>query len=129
MILDDLLFIETGDGVDVPALWEDGRLDFITRRRFEGEAHYDHLIGEYERHLDEIRADLARSPGDHNLHQLEYLYRQRAAEARRKKDTILDDLRDEERRHRQREEQREREERQRSGPSFRNQMMYGFAGA
>ena len=82
MFEDDLLFIECG-GYVVPHLWEDGRLDFLSRRRFEAEAHYDRMIAQYEHELERIRCDLQRNPSDHSLHHMEDLYRNRLAEAKR----------------------------------------------
>ena len=97
MFEDDLLFIECG-GYVVPHLWEDGRLDFLSRRRFEAEAHYD---------------------------------RNRLAEAKRKKEETIAELRDEERRHAEKlHAHQQAEERSRQfTPNHRGYMMYGFGAA
>ncbi len=129
MIVNDLIFVECDDGLGVPVLGEDGRLDFISRRRFEVEAHYRQLIGDYEDHLKGIRNDLIRYPHDHNLHQMEYLYKQRLEEARRKRDAKIEELQDEERRLQRLEAERRREQDCRRPPNLRGQLMYGFVGA
>ena len=130
MFEDDLLFIECG-GYVVPHLWEDGRLDFLSRRRFEAEAHYDRMIAQYEHELERIRCDLRRNPSDHSLHHMEDLYRNRLAEAKRKKEEIIAELRDEERRHAEKlHAHQQAEERSRQFTSnHRGYMMYGFGAA
>ena len=124
---DELLFVEFGE-VAVPFLWEDGRLDFLTRRRFETEATYERMISQYEHTLVGIRRDLAASPNDHGLQQMEFLYRNRILEARQKMAALVNELRDEEHAHaaklnalRQREEEAARPPQQ----SRHNLMMYG----
>jgi hypothetical protein len=127
----ELLFVEFGD-VAVPFLWEDGRLDFLTRRRFETEATYERMIAQYEHALEGIRRDLAASPHDHSLIQMELLYRNRIIEARQKMHAQVAELRDETREYCIKLDamrQREAEEASRPPPSHHNQMMFGHRNA
>lgn len=131
-MISELLFVEFDD-VAVPFLWEDGRLDFLTRRRFETEATYERMISQYEHALEGIRRDLAARPHDHSLLQMELLYRNRIIEARQKMRALVDELRDETREYCAKLDvirQREAEEASRPPPqSHRDQMMFGHRNA
>jgi hypothetical protein len=127
----ELLFIEFDDVV-VPFLWEDGRLDFLTRRRFETEATYERMISQYKHTLEGIQRDLEARPHDHSLLQMELLYRNRIIEARQKMQTQVEELRDETREYCVKLDairQREAEEANRQQPSHHNQMMFGHRNA
>ena len=121
----DLIFVECGE-LDVPFLWEDGRLEFLKRRRFEVESHYGRLIHQYERILDDIQRDRIRKPNDHSYHSMELLYKQRLVDARCKQEEVLEDIRDEERRIREREEAQRRADHEWRN---RNRLTYGHGTA
>ena len=126
----NLIFVECG-GLDVPFLWEDGRLEFLKRRRSEVESHYGRLIHQYERMLDDIQSDRIRKPNDHSHHSMELLYKQRLVDARRKQEEALEDIRDEEQRIREREEAQRRADHEwrNRKPSLRNRLTYGYGTA
>ena len=74
---------------------EDMRLDMICSRKEEIERNYARTIETHERELHQIRAELARSPGDARLQQLELLYHQRINQARSQREAALERSREE----------------------------------
>lgn len=136
MLIDDLLFVECG-GELVPFIFgEDGRLDALSRRRYEVQNNYDRLIAQYEHELARIRADLARNPNDHTHLQMENIYKSRINDARAKMARQVQEIRDEEHAH----SARLRDYYERNpmsddaasgirGHSHRNTMMFGFGRA
>jgi hypothetical protein len=125
----ELLFVTFEEGVEVPFLFEDSRLDMITRRRFETMRHYERVLDQYEHELKRIRDELRRSPNDHSLHQMETIYRNRISETRIKMDTQVQELYDEENAERDKLKDfhdRQREAQQSSRPAMKSMLMYGF---
>ena len=125
----DMIFLQCDD-VSVPFLWEESRLDFIQRRRFEIVNHYNCLITEYELELEKIHDELRQNPHSSNLLHTELIYRQRLADVRSKLAAQSKELDEEEAEHRRRLKEIERE-RHRPAPvgNRYGYMMYGFGSA